>query len=396
MLPLMTLVVMLGCTSREAWQKLPEGNQKPLLFQLQEQDQSLENQRIRTLLDFEHESDLVFTESESPISLSSLAQTGQFSLQFSDPVVTFRIYSVLFSTAFPGDWTLLGAYARPQTDTSVQTQLLDGETVLAQSRKTIPAGRWTFVGIDLTRRLAEIQSSKDKQFRFRVIFDASGGLATTLIDNVVLINNTQTLLDTRSNPIMGWVIRQQGYTTQIEAPGRFNIKALTPAAIDSGWVVSEYNSTRIILRSAKPVRTWVLYSDGRVIQDGQIRIHGSLETDVSAAHQTPAVIQPDETTVTLRVHTPGDSDNDGYNEVLGAYQLSAKGARIQFTLRPQSVPCVAPFFEISDLPSGVVTAMVEGRLIDSAERLSDGRVLLRLPLRIDRPMTITVRSQTDR
>jgi hypothetical protein len=389
----MTLVVMLGCTSRESLRNLPEDNRKPLLFQLQEQDTSLEGQRVRTLLDFEHESDLVFTESEGPISLSSLAQTGQFSLQFSHSVVTFRIHSVLFSTAFPGEWTLLGAYARPQIDTSVQTELLDGETVLAQSRKTIPAGRWTFVGIDLTRRLAEIQSSKDKQFQFRVIFDASGGLATTLIDNVVLINNTRTLLDTRSNPIMGWVIRQQGYTTQIEAPGRFNIKALTPAAIDSGWVVSEYNSTRIILRSAKPVRTWVLYSDGRVIQDGQIRIHGSLETDVAAAHQTPAIVQPDETTVMLRVHTPGDSDNDGYNEVLGAYQLSAKGARIQFTLRPRTTSCVAPFFEISDLPPGVVTTTVEGRLIDSAERLSDGRVLLRLPLRVDRPMTVTVRSR---
>lgn len=392
-LVVMILVFVSGCTSRQVWDKPSEGNRKPLLFQLQEQDTSLEGQRVRTLLDFEHESDLIFTESEGPISLGSPAQTGQFSLQFSHSVVTFRIHSVLFSTAFPGEWTLLGAYARPQIDNSVQTELLDGETVLAKNRKTIPGGRWTFVGIDLTRHLSQIQASNDKRFRFRMTFDASVGLATTLVDNVVLINNTRTLVDTRSNASFGWLIRQEGYTTRIEAPGRFKIEALTPAATDSGWILSEYNSTRIILRSAGPIQTWVLYSDGRMIRDGQISIHGPVETDVSDSHRDPAIIQTDETTATLRVHTPGDSDNDGYNEVFGAYQLSAKGARIQFTIRPRTTPCVAPLFEIHDLPPGMVTTMVEGRLIDSAERLNDERVLLRLPLRIDRPMTVTVRSR---
>lgn len=382
-----------GCPSSQMIDNRLDRDKKPLLFQLQDQDDSLQDQRVRTLLDFEHESDLVFTESEGPVSVSSLAQTGKFSLQFSQPVITFRIHSVLFSTPFPGEWTLLGAYARPQMDTGVEVQLLDGENVLARTHKTIPAGRWSFAGIDLTRHLSVIQASPEKRFRLRMIFDSAGGLATTLIDNVLLINNTRTLLDTRSNETTGWLIRRVGYSTRIEAPGRFHIEALTPAASDSGWILSEYSATRVILQSAGPIRTWVLYSDGRMIQDGQIRIQGSLDPDVAEAHKTPAVIQPDETTVTLRMHTPGDSDNDGYNEMLGSYQLSAKGPRVQFTLRPGAVPCVAPYFEISDFPPGSVTAMVEGRLIESAERLPDGRVLLRLPLRVDRPMTITVRSQ---
>jgi hypothetical protein len=104
------------------------------------------------------------------------------------------------------------------------------------------------------------------------------------------------------------------------------------------------------------------------------------------------VIKPDEATAQLRAHTPGDADNDGYNELSGSYQLAARVPRVQFTIVPQRVPCVAPIFEITGLPAGEVSAMVEGRLIETVERLSDGRVLLRLPLNIDRTMNVTVRS----
>lgn len=381
-----------GCPSRDSQLPARTPGVQPLVFQLQQQDDSLQNQRIRTLLDFEHEGDFVFAQSEAPLGSSATAHTGSTSIRLAGPTVTFKVYSVLFSTTLPGDWTLLGAYVQPQIDSPVRVELLAGERVIAESRNTAQAGRWSFAGIDISQHGAAIESASEKRFMLRITFEASSGLAGALVDNVVLLDNSRTLLDTRNDGPTGWLIARRGYTTTIDAPARFKIDVRAAAASDSGWVLSEYNSSRVILNSAGSVKTWVLYSDGRYIEDGRMSVKGADGSELVASHKSPARLKPDEATAQLRVHTPGDADNDGYNEILGAYQLAARAPRMQFSVVPEGTACVAPMFEIIDLPPGNISAMVEGRLIETAERLSDGRVLLKLPLNIERPMNVTVRS----
>jgi hypothetical protein len=90
-------------------------------------------------------------------------------------------------------------------------------------------------------------------------------------------------------------------------------------------------------------------------------------------------------------NSDGDANNDGYNETLGAYQVIAKGPRMEMTLAPASAELVRPLIEISDLPAGKPLVTLEGRLIESLTRLKNGNVLIEVPARIERPTTLNVR-----
>ncbi len=387
---LITCGLLSGCQPRPPVPRAAGATAKPLVFQLQQQDDSLQDQRIRTLLDFENESDLVFAQSDSKIAIDPLAHTGKSAMRVDGTSVIFRIYSILFDTDFPGNWTLLGAYVRPQVNTPVLAELLAGGQVVASTRNTIPADRWSFAGIDISRLNTAVISSARERLMFRLTFESAGALATTLIDNVVLIDNRKTLIDTMESDRLGWKISRCGYITTIDAPGRFKIDAVAAATHDKGWVLSEYSALRAVLRSAGAIKTWVLYRDGRCIEDGRMTVKGAKGDAAIAAHLKPALVAVDETTGKLNRHTEGDLDNDGYNERLGAYQIDATVARVQLKITHAGVDAASPVFEIAGMPDGKLSATVEGRLIQSASRLGDGKVLVVIPLLIDRPMSITV------
>lgn len=386
------LPLLSGCPSSRttpAW----VSDAPPLVLQLQQQDDSLLNQRVRTLLDFESESDAVFARSDSVLSLNSMAHTGRQSLLVNGRSVTLRIGSVLFSTKLPGEWSLLGAYVRPQVDTPITVELMVGERIITKSQHTVGKGRWTFSGVDLTEIDPAAFEGVQDQLTLRYTIENAGGLAGISLDDVLLIDNKQILVDTLNQGATGWRIARQGYKTTIDAPHRFNIRAATAAGNDRGWVLREYGDFRAILQSVGPVKHWVLYSDGRYMEDHQLSVKGASGDAVIASHQKPAEIRVEEATGKLDCFTDGDDNNDGYNERLGAYQLVARSGRMQLrVIPPAGVPAAAPVLEIHGLPDGRVSATVEGRLIDRATRLPDGRVLLILPLEMDRPMSVTIRS----
>ena len=89
--------------------------------------------------------------------------------------------------------------------------------------------------------------------------------------------------------------------------------------------------------------------------------------------------------------TPGDANNDGYNESRGAYEFAATGPRFEATLTPQGATIIRPVLEISGLPPGKVLITVEGQLVSESTRLSDGTLLVELPVRIERATTVNVR-----
>jgi hypothetical protein len=388
------LLGLAGCPSAGS---KPPGNAasqaaQPIVFQLQQQDDSLQDQRFRTLLDFEHEGDLVFAQVDGNKSIARVAHTGSGSLAMSGATATFRVSSVLFSTKLPGAWTLLGTYVQPQIDTPATAELLSGDRVIARSRNTIAAGRWSFAGVDLTAPEVAQALEGTTHLSLRMTFDAAGGIATTHIDDVLLIDNAKTLLDTLAAGPGGWKISRRGHTTTIDAPNRFKVDVQVAASSDKGWLLAEYSPMRVVLRSAGPVKTWVLYNDGRFIQDGKLTVKGASGEGVAESHADPATIAIDESAGKLDAFSDGDRDNDGYNESLGAYQVTARAPRLPIRIQPGRTPMASPVFEIRNLPPGEVTANVEGRLLETAARLPDGRVLLNVPLRVDRPMTITVRA----
>jgi hypothetical protein len=92
--------------------------------------------------------------------------------------------------------------------------------------------------------------------------------------------------------------------------------------------------------------------------------------------------------------TAGDADNDGYNESRGAYQIVARGERIEMTLTPRAAaPLSRPVLEIAGLPPGAIRVTMEGRLVAGASRLPNGDVLIELPGEIVRPVLVNIRVQ---
>jgi hypothetical protein len=92
--------------------------------------------------------------------------------------------------------------------------------------------------------------------------------------------------------------------------------------------------------------------------------------------------------------TPGDSDNDGYNEARGAYQVIATGPRVELTITPRTSVLARPVLEIAGLPPGNVLVNMEGQLVGGATRLSgSGDLLIELPARLERPTQVNVRVQ---
>ena len=89
-------------------------------------------------------------------------------------------------------------------------------------------------------------------------------------------------------------------------------------------------------------------------------------------------------------NTDGDSNNDGYNERLGAYEVAAAGPRMEMTIASRGLPLARPILEIADLPAGKPIVTLEGRLVESLTRLKNGNVLIEIPARIEQPATINV------
>jgi hypothetical protein len=167
----------------------------------------------------------------------------------------------------------------------------------------------------------------------------------------------------------------------------------TPEASPNGWTLEEANALRARFSSNGNQKSLTIFPDGRAYWDG---VYKPVYTPpgwgeaIAQCHESPAELRIPEDQGRIDRQTPGDENNDGYNECRGAYQVVAAESRVQITLVPRA-PVVTPAIEIKQLPPGEVLVTVEGRLIERTIRLDDGTLLIDLPLRFERPATIDVR-----
>jgi hypothetical protein len=136
-----------------------------------------------------------------------------------------------------------------------------------------------------------------------------------------------------------------------------------------------------------------VYADGRAFWDGQYKPMSVAARDptLTAQHQSPAQIEVAEGMGRVDRNTPGDANDDGYNETTGSYRIIASGPRIEMRFSPTKSPVLSPILEISGLPLGKPLVTLEGRLIEQSTRTSAGTLLVELPAKIDRPITVNVR-----
>jgi hypothetical protein len=413
--------------------------QEPIAEQLVEKMPSLRAQRFSTLLDFEMDADGVFVAKNPPGRMVwNQSHTGQRSLQIAPGTqrVVVKLSSILSGRQFPGEWTLVGAFL--YCDEPIELTIgVEGDDVNVSPRRVqLSRATWSIALVDLTSIVKSETESIGNDTRLVIVLPPNA--PPVWCDDVLLINNSRAIVADGSQvdaevpaatatasvseeytatrvgsapPVViakstpgdddagegpGWSIQQRGLSYLGERPGKFNFKLLTADASRSGWQIEEANALRARFASDGKTKHLTVYRDGRSFWDGELRPMSAQVRDDAGCiepHTSPPEIRIDPTLGRVNRNTPGDANNDGYNEQRGAHQIVAGGARLEMNILPHTSFVTRPVFEITGLPPGDVLVTIEGRLVDSGLRQSDGALLLELPVRIDRPTSVNLRVQ---
>jgi hypothetical protein len=371
---------------------------QPVSVQMLTASPELKSVRFSDLLNFESPTDTVFitpsgvrTRVESPT-----AHTGRSSLQISgrSGKFTVKLASLISDPAkFPADWTLAGAYFLSTGPAQVLVSCEIGGVVYARSATTLEPGKWTPALVDLANPVdSSAVPSGAPSLTFTIDNPGGGDL---WCDDLLLIDNTQWIVGRPESIAQGkWTVSRRGMNYICGVPDQFVIR-LTPADMQpGGWKLDEANVFRACFSSTGRNKTLTIFPDGRSYWDGAFRpLSGELKSNSNWQDQqtSPAQVEIPETMGRLERRTPGDENNDGYNEARACYMITASGPRLEMTLTPRSVPITQPMLEIKGMPPGEALVTVEGRLIDRTLRLPDDTLLVEVPGKIDRPTAVNVR-----
>lgn len=369
---------------------------EPIGVQVVRAQPSLAGMPFRVLLDFEKDVDLAFVTAPHARRDSTTAHTGRASLLLPPQSLRVKLGSLLGEGKFPGTWTLLGGYFRSSQPVTLTLACRSADggngaagAVLGQRSVPIAPGKWVPVFLDLPATTAPLAAPP-------LLGITIAGTGNVWCDDLLLINNER-VYETPAqggDPAAGWTIRQRGFAVTIERPQRFKLTLKTPEAAADGWNCEEANEIRARLISASG-KVWVVYSDGRQYQDGKASLlfnpNGAAGAQAFAEqHASPAQVEVPQEQGSLERNTTGDQNNDGYNELRGAYQIQASGPRMEVKLTPQSTPAIHPVLEIARLPAGKVVVNVEGQWVTRTARLADGTVLVELPMTLSRAVTASI------
>lgn len=392
-----------GCTASDpgsptagAGQPVPLAVEQSPALQVARVDPSLRGQRYSVLLNFELPQDDAFVVAEPAGDRSAVAidadraMTGKASLKVAPAAkaVTVKLGSLLTGREFPATWTLLGGsvYADKPATATITLTLEDGRTLTRV--QPVEPGRWSAAWLDITA-LPPDAAARPATLTFEF-----AGKTDVWIDDVLMTDNSAWLVGA-SPADEPWSIARRGYVVYVESPDKFRMRLDTLAGKANGWTLDEVGPARLRLSSQGQTKFLTVYSDGRSYWDGEPRpLSPQARSEPIDQHRSPAEILVPEEMGRLNRNTPGDLNNDGYNERVGAYQVTAAGARVDVTISPRSAALVRPVIEIAGLPAeGKPLATIEGRLVDATHlaRTPDGRLLVMLPFRIDRTTTVNVR-----
>jgi hypothetical protein len=393
---LLVAVSLLGCVESErAFHPTPPPLlSEPIGIQLTRAEPRLAGMPFRVLLDFEQPSDLAFLSPAGGQCSMQMAHTGRASFELAaGKGIGVKLSSLLGSGAFPGKWTLLGGYfksvsTKNQVAKVTVTYRAPGAAAgVLQRTVDVSPGGWTPVFVDMTTLRGPASGPG------LLTFECGPG-EWVYCDDVVLMNNDRTLASPTSAaaPATTWNIYEKGFATTIDKPGHFRMSLKTPEAAPDGWAMEEANDLRARFSSSGG-RTWTIYIDGRQYQSGAF-VGQTVLKEAAAIftqqHDRPAELSVREEFGRIDRDTPGDRNNDGYNEQRGSYELLARGPRFEVTIRPNTNLLAYPVLEISGLPPGNVLATVEGQLIDKTVRLANGNLLVNVPVTLERATTVNV------
>lgn len=396
-LALLTSLSLIGCLENGETASHPTPPpllSEPIGVQLTRAEPRLAGMPFRVLLDFEQPTDLAFLSPAGGQVSMQMAHTGRASFEIAaGKEISVKLSSLLGSGAFPGKWTMAGGYFKSvgakdgAAKLTVTYRAPSAAAGVLQRTINVSSRGWTPVFVDLTTLKGPASEPG------LLTFECGAG-EWVYCDDVVLMNNDRTLASPASGAAPGttWNIHEKGSETVIDKPGHFRMSLKTPEAATDGWAVEEANDLRARF-SSNGGRTWTIYVDGRQYQSGAFVPQTVLKESAaifSQQHNLPAELYVKEEFGRVDRDTPGDRNNDGYNEQRGSYELLARGARFEVTIKPNTNLLAYPVLEISGLPAGNVLATVEGQLIEKTVRLANGNVLVNVPVTLERATTVNV------
>ena len=356
-------------------------------MQVAKVDPTLKGQRYSVLVNFELSSDDAFVSADSGrVAIDSgKALTGRSSLCVPRGTrqVSVKLSSLLLGRPFPANWTLLGSslYADKLTEIVLRLELADGSRV--EQRAMLRPGEWNAVWLDISRL-----DPSASVVRLVFVLDGKTGV---WLDDVLVTDNDHWYVG-KSDADEPWSIHRRGTAIVVQSPAKFKVSLDTVLAKPGGFIVDETSPMRAKFSSNGDAKEVTIYRDGRSYWDSAFRpLSPQARGEPAEQHDAPAGMSVPEGMGRVDRRTPGDANNDGYNERVGAYQVVAAAARIDVTLAPRSAPLWRPMLEIAGLPAGAVLVTVEGRLVESSVRTPGGNVLIELPFKIDRPATVNIR-----
>jgi hypothetical protein len=383
---------------------------EPVGTQLLRAVPTLKEERFSTLLDFESKDDAVFcnTLGGAGAVAGDKVHTGRSAFRIDPNTSRFavKLSSLLAGRAFPGEWTLVGGFFFSDQPTSI-TVGFDPSIAGSEPRTIdVPARAWTAV-------FAEMPSQSPASTQHEppnLVFDFESPHGRLWCDDVLLINNFKVLTTTPENPtdassssdvaaglMPPWTVTRRGLSYRGLSPGRFNFQLVNTDASPTGWIVDDANPMRAMFHSnasaTNPARTLAIYADGRAFWSGEYKPMSVAARDpiLEAQHRSPARIEVAEGMGRVDRNTPGDAHNNGYNGATGSYRIIATGPRIELRFIPTTSAVLSPILELSGLPFGKALVTLEGRLVEQSARSSSGTLLVELPAKIDRAVTVDVR-----
>ncbi len=303
------------------------------------------------------------------------------------PGATIKLGALVRGREFPGPWDLLGVRVRADRQTGVKLTLTLGTGESPCESDSNAGPHWEICWIELSKLPTSMPIGTEQLLTINSVDGKP-----ILIDEVILAQS-RTVVSQSTVPGSGesWRVGRTALRWQVFA-GEHELLSL-PAApfVEEGYRVLESNAVRTVFIS--PTDTISIDRNGRLIENGAARLDERVVkfAKTTAENDSPAMIEipPDQGRVERTL--PGDRDNDGYDESRGCYTIRSTASRLSVRLSPQKFPVSWPVIEVIGLPPGAVSVWLEGQIVPWVTRLSDGKTIIELPVKLQRPIEAQVR-----
>jgi hypothetical protein len=336
------------------------------------------------LLDFDSPLDTSFIISNGVKLVEDPQKPGNRVL--SAPGAKLKLGSLVRGRDFPGLWDLVGIRIRADRAVGVRAEFQSSSGTVLQALEAATQPRWTMLWIDLRKLPTTMPAGEELLLAIKPL----DGKAI-LIDEVILAQSR--LVAIRSNipdSQRMWQVVREGVQWEVQM-GEERVYAL-PAApfVEGGYRLVESNPVRAVFSS--PAGTLSIDRHGRLIENGVAKFDARVAryAQAVAENASPATVEVDEHGRVER-NLPGDRDNDGYDEVRGCYTVRASSSRLNVRLSPGVSSVRWPVLEVIGLPPGALSVWLEGQLVTHVTRLSDGRAVIELPIRLERAVEVQIR-----